>query len=111
MNPVVSDLLLMSGIVLVLGKLVPGIRLESAVSAVLVGWVLGLAGPFFLTAFSGAGLAPGLAYVGTFLINCILVLLLSSLIPGFRVDHLRAAFFFYLAATCLHLALAPLLAI
>ncbi len=109
MDPHVSNLLLMSGIVLVIGRLIPGVKLENIVSAIIVGWLIGLSSPQVVMGLEALELAPGLVAFCSIVANGLLVMVFASFVPGFTVDHFRAALLFYMAASFLHLMLTHLI--
>lgn len=95
--------LLISGLsVVITSYLLPGIHIENFLTAIVVGVVLGIINTVIKPVLIILTLPINLLTLGlfTFLLNGLLVLLTSSLVPGFRVDSFGWAILFSILISC-----------
>lgn len=95
--------LLISGLsVIITSYILPGIHIESFFTAIVVGVVLGIINAIIKPILIILTLPINLMTLGlfTFLLNGLLVLATSSLVPGFRVDNFGWAILFSIVISC-----------
>lgn len=89
--------LLVSGIAVVISSYVlPGVKVDGFLTAIVVGVVLGIANSFLKPILVILTLPITILTLGlfTFVINAVLVMLTSSIVPGFKVDGFMWALIF-----------------
>lgn len=88
--------------VVITSYLLPGIHIENFLTAIVVGVVLGIINTVIKPVLIILTLPINLLTLGlfTFLLNGLLVLLTSSLVPGFRVDNFGWAILFSILISC-----------
>ncbi len=100
MNPwsFILNLLLSAGAVAIAAYLLPGVRVDSPATAVLVAVVLGLLNAFIKPVLLLLTLPINIMTLGlfTFVIIAAVVMLTSAIVPGFQVDSFWSALGFAL---------------
>lgn len=99
--------LLFSLAIVVTAYLLPGVRLSGFVAALATAVVLGLVNAFLKPLLILLTLPINILTLGlfTFVINALLILLVSSVVPGFRVDGFWWALAFSLLLSVIHAVL------
>ncbi len=91
--------LILSGIAVVIAAyLLPGVELENFVAAIVVAVVIGVLNAFLRPILIILTLPINILTLGlfTFVINALIVVVTSSIVPGFRVDNFWWAILFSL---------------
>jgi len=93
---IIINLFIKSLAVLIAAYLLPGVRLDSFVTAVLVAVVLGIANTVIKPIILILTLPVNIMTLGLFtlVINGLMVVLTASIVPGFKIDGLGQAMLF-----------------
>lgn len=93
---IIINLLISSLAVFISGYVLPGIQVENFVTAIVVAIVLGIVNILIKPLFVILTLPITILSFGIFaiFINAIMILIVSSIVPGFKVDGLLWAFIF-----------------
>ncbi len=87
--------------IIVAAKLVPGVHVDSTVTAVIVAIVLGVLNTFLRPVLQILALPITILTLGLFyfVVNVFIILLAANLVDGFRIDGFVSALFFGLIMT------------